>query len=220
MSRAARNSAGTCTMIFFLIPTLLLLAWWQRTGTSKSSKQLDRFKVPRQVTNRLFIGLRHQWRRIFARYFVVFLEKICVLESHAQSFFDGLYPLPGHCWRKNEWCARQTEIAKHGQYPAFPLGFGEAVNFGQIVKARMFGFARNRVEDMEINQSLFQPVSFTNGECFIGGRHRIDFATQEGDVSLRCRKTGDVPNFFEPEEPGHNSADIIDFMGERLGLEA
>src|SRR5262245_529645 len=98
--------------------------------------------------------------------------------------------------------------------------FGEAVNFGQIVEARMFGFARNRVEDMEINQSIFQPVSFTNGECFIGGRHRIDFATQEGDVSLRCRKTGDVPNFFEPEEPGHNPADIIDCMADRLSSQA
>src|SRR5215467_12514630 len=222
MSRAARNSAKhrTFTMIFFLIPTLLFLAWWQRTGTGKFSKQLDGFKVPRQVANRLFIGLRHQWRRIFACYFVVFLEKIRVLEALAQSFFDGLYPLPGHGWGKNEWCAGQTEIAKHGQYPAFPLGFGEAVNFGQIVKARMFGFARNRIEDMEINQSLLQPVRFTNGERFVGGRHRIDFAAQESYVSLRCRKTSDVPSFFEPDEPGHDPADIVDGMADRLSAQA
>src|SRR5215475_1965043 len=114
MRRAARNSAehGTCTMILFSIATLLVLAWWQRTGAGKFSKQLDCFKVPRQVANRLFIGLRHQWSRIFARYFVIFLEKIRVLEAPAQSFFDGLYPLPRHGWRKNEWCAGQTEIAK------------------------------------------------------------------------------------------------------------
>src|SRR5262245_64073048 len=85
MSRTSRNSSKhrTFTIIFFLIPTLLFLAWWQRTGTGKFSKQLDGFKVSRQVANRLFIGLRHQWRRIFACYFVVFLEKIRVLEALA-----------------------------------------------------------------------------------------------------------------------------------------
>src|SRR5262245_13638713 len=85
MSRAVRNSAEhrACTLILLFIAILLLLAWWQRTGAGKFSKQLDGFKVPRQVANRLFIGLRHEWRRIFARYFVVFLEKIRVLEALA-----------------------------------------------------------------------------------------------------------------------------------------
>src|SRR5262249_51140788 len=131
MSRAARNSAKhrTFTMIFFLIPTLLFLAWWQRTGTGKFSKQLDGFKVPRQVANRLFIGLRHQWRRIFACYFVVFLEKIRVLEALAQSFFDGLYPLPGHGWGKNEWCAGQTEIAKTWSISCVPARFWRSRQF-------------------------------------------------------------------------------------------
>src|SRR5262245_28586782 len=134
MSRAARNSAehGTCTMILCFTATLLLLAWWQRTGAGKFSKQLDGFKVPRQVANRLFIGLRHQWRRIFACYFVVFLEKIRVLEALAQSFFDGLYPLPGHSWRDNERRrARQSKVAKHGEELALAFGFDEVVNLRQ-----------------------------------------------------------------------------------------
>jgi hypothetical protein len=73
---------------------------------------------------------------------------------------------------------------------------------------------------MEIDQSLFQPLSLTNGECLVGGRDRIDFAAQEGDISLRCRKTSDVPNFFEPDEPGHDPADIIDGMADGLSAQA
>ena len=114
---------------------------------------------------------------------------------------------------------RQTEIAKHAQYLPFPLGFGEAVNFGQVGKARMLFFSRNRVDDMEIDQTFIQPFSFTS-ECLVGGRDRIDFAAQQSDISLRCRKTGDFLNSLEPEEPNHDPADVIHRVADGLRAQA
>src|SRR5262245_36910108 len=80
----------------------------------------------------------------------------------------------------------------------------------------MFILARNRVDDMEIDESLFQPVSLTSDKPLVGSRDRIDFAAQQGNISLRCRKTGDVLNFFEPEEPSDDPTDVIDGVADGL----
>src|SRR5215510_15853284 len=105
-------------------------------------------RIPRQVANRLLVCFGRKRTRVVTNQFMVFLEKRGILKTLAYGFFDDFHPVFGHGWRKNEWRAGQTEIAEHGHDLAFPLGFGEAVNFLQIGKLRVFIFSWNSEDDM------------------------------------------------------------------------
>src|SRR6266536_2243402 len=116
--------------------------------------------------------------------------------------------------------SRPTEIAEHRQYLAFPLGFGEAVNFGQVVKARMLCFSRNGKDDMEIDETFFQPFCIAIQQPTVRYGDGIDLAAHQSDPPLRIRKAGDILNFFEPEEPSHDPADVVVAMADGLSAQA
>src|SRR5262245_50635468 len=108
---------------------------------------------------------------------MVFLEKRRILKTLTQGFFDDFHSILGHGRRENEWRAGQTEIAEHRHYLAFPLGLGEAVNFRQIGKLRVFIFSWHSEDDMEIDETLFQPFALPshqplacNGDATISPR--------------------------------------------------
>src|SRR5262249_44967737 len=147
---------------------------------------------------------------------MVFLEELGIFETLAHSFFDDFHSVLGHGRRENEWRAGQTEIAEHGHYLAFPLGFGEAIYFRQIRKLRMFIFSRHSEDDMKIDETFFQPFCLAIQQPTVGYGDGIDLATHQSDSPLRIRKAGDIPNFFEPEEPSHDPADVVVAMANGL----
>src|SRR5262245_50027076 len=116
---------------------------------------------------------------------MVFLEELRILETFAQRFFDDFHPILGHGWRENEWRARQTEIAEHGHYLAFPLGFGEAVNFRQVGKLRVLIFSRNSKDDMKIDETFFKPLRLAIQQPTVGYGDGINLTTHQSDPPLR-----------------------------------
>src|SRR5262245_61308293 len=142
-----------------------------------------------------------------------------ILKTLTQGFFDDFHSILGHGRRENEWRAGQTEIAEHGHYLAFPLGFCEAVNFRQIGKLRVFIFSWHSEDDMEIDETLFQPFRLAIQQPAVGYGDGIDLATHQSDPPLWIRKAGDIPNFFEAEEPSHDPADIVVAVADGLSAQ-
>src|SRR5262245_18041786 len=150
---------------------------------------------------------------------MVFLEKRGILKTLANGFFDDFHSILGHGRRENEWRAGQTEIAEHRHYLAFPLVFGEAIYFRQIRKLRMLIFPRNSKDEMEIDETLFQPFRLAIQQPAVGYGDGIDLATHQSDPPLWIRKAGVIPNFFQAEEPSHDPADIVVAVADGLSAQ-
>src|SRR5262245_46386283 len=189
-------------MVMMGMKTFSLPRWnWSWAG--ELFIKLYRLRISRQVANRLLVCFRRKRTRVVTNQFMVFLEERRILKTLAQGFFDDFHPILGHGWRKNKWRAGQTEIAKHDHYFAFPLGFGEAVNFRQIGKLRMLIFSRNSKDEMEIDETFFKPLRLAIQQPTVGYGDGIDLTAHQSNSPFRIRKAGDVLNFFEAEEPGH-----------------
>src|SRR5262245_18295034 len=125
-----------------------VLPRWNWSWAGELFIKLYALRIPRQVSNRLFVCFRCKRTWIVTNQFMVFLEERRILKTLTQGFFDDFHSILGHGRRENEWRAGQTEIAEHGHYLAFPLGFCEAVNFRQIGKLRVFIFSWHSEDDM------------------------------------------------------------------------
>src|SRR5262249_53618943 len=94
-----------------------------------------------------------------------------------------------------------------------------AVNFRQIGKLRVFIFSWHSEDNMEIDETLFQPFRLAIQQPTVGYGDGIDLTTHQSDSPLRIRKAGDIPNFFEPEEPSHDPADVVVAMANGLSTQ-
>src|SRR5262245_38546340 len=163
-------------MVMMGMKTFSLPRWnWSWAG--ELFIKLYRLRISRQVANRLLVCFRRKRTRVVTNQFMVFLEELRILETLAQRFFDDFHPILGHGWRKNERRARQTEITEHGHYLALPLGFGEAINFRQIGKLRVFIFSWHSEDDMEIDETFFQPFRLAIQQPAVGYGDGIDLTT-------------------------------------------
>src|SRR5262245_37667913 len=142
-------------------------------------------RIPWQVANRLLVCFRRKWSRVVTNQFMVFLEKRGILKTLAQGFFDDFHSILGHGRRENEWRASQTEIAEHGHYFAFPLGFGEAIYFRQVGKLRVLIFSRHGKDEMEIDETFFQPLRLAIQQPTVGYGDGIDLTAHQSDSPLR-----------------------------------
>src|SRR5262249_39660500 len=112
-SRSIFDKIFTTTMTVH--PIAFELPRRQRTTARDLFKELDNFRISRQLFDRLFHLVRHERRGFISGKLFVFLVKAGVLKGFGQSFAQNFYLLSWGSWRQEVRRANLPKGAQHRQ---------------------------------------------------------------------------------------------------------